>query len=146
MHNETVVMDIWINITKLTSRVDAYYGHEIFEILDLITLLLDRQNSEMKIAWSSIDNIRTDTTSYLTMQIDYSRFGAETINNLISHDMHWDQLINVSRTKLVNHAIIIYVGTNLRINKSRHTQTKKDFLNYWRFRMTSRFACQIRHN
>lgn len=90
MDNTTEVMDSWKNITKFTSRADAYYGHEIFEILDLITLLLDQQESEMTTSPSS-----NDSNSYLALQIDSSRFGAETINNLISHDVQWDQLINV---------------------------------------------------
>ena len=95
MDNGTEAMGIWENITKFTSKADAYYGHEIFEILDLITLLLDRQEREMKITWS-INKTRTDTYSYLAMQINYSRFGAETVNNLISHDVQWNQLNNVS--------------------------------------------------
>lgn len=98
--NTTEVMDIWKNITQFTSRADAYFGHEIFEILDLITLLLDRQGSEIKMT-------RMNTNSCLTMQINSSRFGAETVNNLISHDAQWDQLNNV--IILVYVSIIMYL-------------------------------------
>jgi len=41
-------------------------------------------------------NSTADETSYLRLQVNASFYGAETMNNLISNDVQWDQLINVS--------------------------------------------------
>ena len=87
MNNETKVMDIWIKISNFTSIADAYFGHEIFNILDLVTQLLDRQESEM------LDD-GVDRNSLL-LQINASLFGTKTMDNLISNDNQWLQLIDV---------------------------------------------------
>ena len=102
MDNTTDLTDNWHKIIKFTSRADAYYGHEIYQILDLITLLLDRKESEMATTSSN------DSKNVLAFQIDSSRFGAETINNLISHDFQWGQLVNVSTAS----KIILYIYNN----------------------------------
>ncbi len=94
MDIETDVMEIWINISKFTSKLDAYYGHEISEILDLVTNLLDRQESE--ILNNTIPHIRDDEKSFLDFQIHTTVLGTKIMDNLISNDVQWDQLINVS--------------------------------------------------
>lgn len=87
-------MDIWINISKFTSDLDAYYGHEISEILDLVTNLLDRQESE--ILNNTILHIRNEEKIYLSFQINTTVLGTKIMDNLISNNVQWDQLINVS--------------------------------------------------
>jgi len=87
MDNETEVMDIWIKISNFTSRTDAYFGHEIFDILDLVTQLLNRQESEM--LDGGVDK------NYFLLQINASLFGTEIMDNLISNDNQWLQLIDV---------------------------------------------------
>ena len=88
MDNETEVLDIWIEISNFTSRPDAYFGHEIFDIANLVTELLKRQESEM-LQDNGVE------MKYLPLQINASRFGTETIDNLISNDAQWLQLIDV---------------------------------------------------
>jgi len=74
-------------VTEFTSRENVpYYGHEIFSILDLITTLLDRQQTEMN---------ETVGIDKLVLQIDSSYYGTNTTNNLISNDAQWAQLDNV---------------------------------------------------
>ena len=85
--NTTDVTDVWVSISDFTSGDSLYYGHEIFDILDLVTTLLDRQEMEM--------NSTADEASYLRLQINASFYGAEKMDNLISNDVQWDQLINV---------------------------------------------------
>jgi len=85
--NETEVLDIWIKISNFTSKADAYFGHEIFDISDLVTQLLNRQESEI------LDD-GVDKNSLL-LQINASLFGTETMDNLISNDNQWLQLIDV---------------------------------------------------
>jgi len=85
--DEKNVTDIWISVTDFTSREDvSYYGHEIFNILDLITALLERQTKEMN---------GTVGKDELLLQIDSSNYGTDTTNNLISNDAQWAQLDNV---------------------------------------------------
>ena len=96
MDSETDVMEIWINISKFTSKLDAYYGHEISEILDLVTNLLDRRESE--ILNNMILHIRDEEKSFLDFQINTTVPGTKIMDNLISNDVQWDQLINVSKT------------------------------------------------
>ena len=81
-------MDIWIKMSNFTSKADAYFGHEIFDIVDLVTQLLNRQESEMLLA-GGVD------MDYLPLQINASLFGTETMDNLISNDAQWLQLIDV---------------------------------------------------
>jgi len=81
------VTDIWISVTDFTSKEDvSYYGHEIFNILDLITDLLDKQQKQMN---------GTVGKDELSLQIDSSKYGTDTTNNLISNDAQWGQLDNV---------------------------------------------------
>jgi len=82
------VTDIWISVTDFTSQEDvSYYGHEIFSILDLITELLDKQQQQMDNGMVGIND--------LLLQIDSSKYGTDTTNNLISNDAQWDQLDDV---------------------------------------------------
>jgi len=79
-------------VTEFTSRENVpYYGHEILNILDLITTLLDRQQNEMN---------ETVGIDQLVLQIDSSYYGTHTTNNLISNDAQWAQLENVCMLKL----------------------------------------------
>ena len=84
--DETEVLDIWIKISNFTSKADAYFGHEIFDISDLVTQLLDRQESEI---------LDDGVENSLLLQINASLFGTETMDNLISNDNQWLQLIDV---------------------------------------------------
>lgn len=93
MDRETDVMEIWTNISKFTSKLDAYYGHEITEILDLVTNLLDRQESEIEN--NTLLHIRDEEKSYLAFQINTTVLGTKIMDNLISNYVQWDQLINV---------------------------------------------------
>jgi len=86
MDNETEVLDIWIKMSNFTSKADAYFGHEIFDISDLVTQLLDRQESEI---------LDDGVENSLLLQINASLFGTETMDNLISNDNQWIQLIDV---------------------------------------------------
>ena len=89
LDNRTEVTDIWINISSLTSQADGYFGQEIFNILDIVTLLLDRQQSEIK------NNRTRALKSFLPLQISTTVYGAETMDNLISNDYQWGQLQQV---------------------------------------------------
>ena len=81
------VTDIWISVTDFTSQEEvSYYGHEIFSILDLITDLLDKQQKQMN-GTVGVDD--------LSLQIESSKYGTDTTNNLISNDAQWDQLDDV---------------------------------------------------
>ena len=92
-NSEISVLDMWTSIFELASRPNAYFGHEIFDILDLITFLLDRQDSEM-INTTMID-VNFSETSYLPLQINTSFLAAKLLDNLISNYAQWEQLFNV---------------------------------------------------
>lgn len=107
LDNRTEVTDIWMNVTSLTAQANGYFGQEIFNILDIITLLLDRQQSE-------ITNNRTNRAlqSFLPLQISTTVYGAETMDNLISNDYQWGQLQQVQYIFMDRNPFDIYYGNN----------------------------------
>ena len=77
--------DVWKSLRDFTAPPDKYFGHEITEILELVTDLLNRQDFEMN--YGFFGNVQ--------FQINSTKYGAEIIDNLISHYFQWDQLANV---------------------------------------------------
>lgn len=72
-------------IANFTSSETTYYGQEIYPILiDVVTALLDRMESEMN-----------GTVEYLKLQINSSYYATKTMDHLITNDVQWDQLTNV---------------------------------------------------
>lgn len=89
---ETEVLDLLTNISNLTSKPDAYYGHEILDILNIITVVLDKPDSEMMNM--TIVNANFEENN-LPLQINTFLLIANIMNNLISNYFQWDQLSNV---------------------------------------------------
>ena len=65
----------------------SYFGEEIFDVLDAVNDLLDRQEDEM-----NNSKMRADSKSYLEMQINSSSYGAEILDCLIENKAQWDEL------------------------------------------------------
>lgn len=78
---------MWDSLSNFTQPNDLYFGHEIEYILGLIVDLLDRQDEQMN-----------NTINHLEFQINTTRTGAHILDNLISHDMQWDQLNQVCKS------------------------------------------------
>jgi len=93
---------IWKRTANFTSRKDAYYGHEIFQILtDVVVDLLDRMENEMNGIFDA------EPIEHLTFQINSSYYGTETMNHLITNDAQWDQLANVQKIQNFKHSNIV---------------------------------------
>ncbi len=96
------ITTIWKRITNFTSRKNAYYGHEIFQILtDVVVDLLDRMENEM------VGIFDAKSIEHLTFQINSSYYGTETMNHLITNDAQWDQLANVQKIQNFKHSNIV---------------------------------------
>lgn len=81
--------EILSNLTSLTFN-STYFGRDIFDILDFIDDMLDRQESEINSPGTRGNNNRFD------ILMNASKFGAEIVDNLISSHHQWDQLKIVS--------------------------------------------------
>ena len=84
--NRTIdLMTIWMSIDDFTFPDDKYFGHEIDDILDLVTDLMDRQDQELASA-----------EDHLEFQINTTQLGTEIVDHLVTHDVQWDQLNQVN--------------------------------------------------
>ena len=72
---------VWVRLHDFTAPNDTYFGHEIDSVLELVTQLLDRQDEQM-----------VNTTNRLQFQINTTYTGVGIFDNLVSHDIQWDQL------------------------------------------------------
>jgi hypothetical protein len=82
---------VWESLSNVTQPNDIYFGHEIEYILEMIVNLLDRQDEQMY-----------NSTNHLKYQINTTQTGAHILDNLISHDMQWDQLNQVPDNQINN--------------------------------------------
>lgn len=85
---DTELNTVWENLLDFTQPNDTYFGHEIDYILGLVTDLLDRQDEQMN-----------DTSNHLEFQINTTQSGVRILNNLISHDLQWEQLDQSNRSQ-----------------------------------------------
>lgn len=83
--------EIWRTIENFTSQENAYYGQDISRILvSVVPTLLERMQNELN------GEEGPEPMEYLTVQINSSYYATEIMDHLISNDVQWDQLINVS--------------------------------------------------
>lgn len=83
--NDTLdFMKMWVTIDEFTFPEDKYFGHEIDDILDLVTQLMDRQDEDL-----------ATLEDHLEFQINTTKLATEIIDHLITHDVQWDQLSQV---------------------------------------------------
>lgn len=78
------VSDIWGKLENFTSPGDAYFGHEILDVLDLITSLLDRMDNQTEMTQGDLD-----------LQVNSTQTGSQIINNLVTNDVQWFQMDQV---------------------------------------------------
>lgn len=106
---ETELAAVWESLSNFTQPNDIYFGHEIEYILELIVNLLDRQDEQMN-----------NSINHLEFQINTTYTGAHILDNLISHDIQWDQLNQVyikSNVKQLNLFKYINCITNFEMTK-----------------------------
>lgn len=76
--------DLWTNVKNLTDlSKNGYFGHEIQDILGLVTSLLERVDSDL------------NGTSNLALNIDSTQSGTMVMNNVIGHHRQWEEIDQV---------------------------------------------------
>jgi hypothetical protein len=105
---ETELAAVWESLSNFTQPNDIYFGHEIEYILELIVNLLDRQDEQ-----------KNNTINHLEFQINTTYTGAHILDNLISHDIQWDQLNQVYKSNVKQLNLFKYINciTNFEMTK-----------------------------
>lgn len=100
---------MWETLHHFTSPNDTYFGHEIDSILNIILDLLDQQDKQMN-----------GTAKHLALQINTTQTGTYIIDNLISHDIQWNQISNqVICRDYVRYQFIKVLTNNLQSQNNR---------------------------